>query len=160
VGKLRARSRTRLYALPEPGSSPGDHLVARFADHLVGIWEEDATGSEPAGLDTLTSVEYGRMLDLYLGLSSGQVEKALRRMLEAGDLELALRMSVAAESRYEDSRTLAALKIEAADRLRARAQFTDPFAFVAYTELIEKEHPPIPADPVAPAEWAIGDVAR
>ena len=126
-----------------------DHLVARVADHLVGIWQEDVTGTEPAGLDTLTAIEYGRMLELYLGLSARQVEGALRRMLDAGDIELALQLSVAAERRYEDSEGIRALKEEAADRLRARAQFVDPFAFVAYTELIGKEHKPIPADPAS-----------
>jgi hypothetical protein len=40
------------------------------------------------------------------------------------------------------------LKEEAADRLRSAAQYLDPFKFVTYTELIGKEHKPIPADPV------------
>ena len=40
-----------------------DNVIARVADHMVGIWREDVTGLEPEGLDTLTSVEYGRMLE-------------------------------------------------------------------------------------------------
>jgi hypothetical protein len=99
-----------------------------------------------AGLDTLTAVEYGRLLELYLGLSKGQVEQALRKMLAAGDNELALKLAVAAVDRYADAKGLRALEVEAADRLRARAQFMDPFAFVAYTELSGQEHAAIPED--------------
>ncbi len=125
------------------------HLIARIADQELGIWQENATGREPAGLDTLTSVEYGRLLELYLGLSQSEVEAALRKMLEAGDNELALQLAVAAVDRYDDAEDLRALEVEAADRLRARAQFIDPFAFVAYTELSGQEHAAIP-DTTAP----------
>ena len=34
-----------------------------MADHATGIWWEDVTGREPEGLDVLTSVEYGRLLE-------------------------------------------------------------------------------------------------
>jgi hypothetical protein len=80
------------------------------------------------------------MLDLYMGLSARQVERALERMLAAGDIELALRMSVAAENRYPDARAIRELKNQAADRLRARAQYVDPFGFIAYSELAGREH--------------------
>lgn len=40
------------------------------------------------------------------------------------------------------------LKEESADRLRSSVQYFDPFKFVTYTELIGKEHRPIPAEPV------------
>jgi len=53
--------------------APRDHIISRLADHLVGIWQEDRTGQEPAGLDNLTAVEYGRLLKIYLGLSAGDV---------------------------------------------------------------------------------------
>ncbi|MHA1600204.1 MAG: MBL fold metallo-hydrolase [Alphaproteobacteria bacterium] len=125
--------------------SPRDHIIARTADHMVGIWQEDVTGKEPEGLDVITSVEYGRLLELYLDLSSGEVKKALRRMLDGGDNELALQMAVAAESRYPDNAEITGLKEEAADRLRSAAQYFDPFKFVAYTEMIGKEHHAIPA---------------
>ena len=61
-------------------------------------------------------------------------------MLAAGDNELALKLAVAAVSRYDDAEDLRTLEVEAADRLRARAQFIDPFAFVAYSELSGQEH--------------------
>lgn len=125
---------------------PRDHIIARTADHMVGIWQEDITGREPQGLDTITSVEYGRLLDLYLGLSANETEKALRRMLDGGDNELALQMATAAESRYSNNDEITRLKQEAADRLRSSAQYFDPFKFVTYTELIGKEHPPIPLE--------------
>ena len=128
--------------------SPRDQVIARTADRMVGIWRENVTGKEPEGLDVITSIEYGRLLDLYLGLSAREVEKALRRMLDGGDNELALQMAVAAEARYPNSTRIKSLQDEAGDRLRSSAQYFDPFKFVTYTELIGKEHKPIPAEPV------------
>ena len=125
--------------------APRDSIINRTADHMVGIWREDVSGKEPGGLDVLTSVEYGRLLELYLGLSAKEVARALRRMLDGGDNELALQMAVAAENRYSNDTSIARLKEEAADRLRSAAQYFDPFKFVTYTELIGKEHRPIPA---------------
>ncbi len=124
--------------------SPRNHIIARVADQLTGIWQEDRTGKEPAGLDTLTSVEYGRLLERYLELSESDVERTLRRILDAGDNELALQLAVAAENRYQENEGIVTLKQEAADRLRSVNQFFDPFKFVVYTELIGKEHKPIP----------------
>ncbi len=128
--------------------APRDYIIARVADHLTGIWQEDVTGMEPGGLDALTSVEYGRFLELYLGLSEGQVEDVLRRMIDGGDNELALQFAVAAEKRYQENLGIIQLKEEAADRLRSAAQFFNPFKFVVYTEMIGKEHKPIPVTPV------------
>ncbi len=124
--------------------APRDHIINRMADHATGIWREDVTGREPEGLDVLTSVEYGRLLELYLGLSAGEVEGALRRMLRGGDNELALQIAVAAEARYPNRDEITRLKEQAADRLRSAGQYFDPFKFVTYTELIGKEHKAIP----------------
>ncbi|MCZ6781560.1 MAG: MBL fold metallo-hydrolase [Nitrospirae bacterium] len=125
-----------------------DQVIARAADNMVGIWREDVTGKEPGGLDVITSIEYGRLLDLYIGLSAGQVERALRRMLDGGDVELALQMAIAAEARYSNNAAITLLKEEAGDRLRSSVQFFDPFKFAVYTELIGKEHRSIPAERV------------
>ncbi|WP_350291655.1 MBL fold metallo-hydrolase [uncultured Croceitalea sp.] len=123
--------------------SPRDHIIARTADHMVGIWQEEVSGKDPEGLDVITSVERGRLLQLYLGLSGNQVAKALKKMLHNGDNELALQMATAAESRYPTNEKIKRLKEEAADRLRSSVQFFDPFKFVTYTEIIGKEHLPI-----------------
>lgn len=101
---------------------------------------EDVTGREPSGLDVITSVEYGRLLDLYLDLSVDEVEKMLRAILSNGDNELALQMAVAAENRYNENAGIRQLKEEAGDRLRSAAQFFNPFKFVFYSEIIGKEH--------------------
>ncbi|WP_165819368.1 MBL fold metallo-hydrolase [Flagellimonas aquimarina] len=123
--------------------SPRDHIIARTADHMVGIWQEEVSGKDPEGLDVITSVERGRLLQQYLGLSGNQVANALRKMMDNGDNELALQMAVAAEGRYPMNLKIKKLKEEAADRLRSSVQFFDPFKFVTYTEIIEKEHHPI-----------------
>ncbi|MEX0291064.1 MAG: MBL fold metallo-hydrolase [Flavobacteriaceae bacterium] len=124
--------------------SPRDHIIARLADHTVGIWQEEKSGKDPEGLDVITSVERGRLLELYLNLSGNQVAKMLRKMIDNGDNELALQMATAAEERYSNSHKIKKLKEEAADRLRSSVQFFDPFKFVTYTEIMGKEHHPIP----------------
>ncbi|WP_430965503.1 MBL fold metallo-hydrolase [Spongiimicrobium sp. 2-473A-2-J] len=123
--------------------SPRDHIIARTVDHMVGIWQEEVSGKDPDGLDVITSVERGRLLQKYLGLSGNQVANALKKMIANGDNELALQMAVAAESRYPTNARIGRLKEEAADRLRSSVQFFDPFKFVTYTEIIGKEHRPI-----------------
>jgi len=125
-----------------------EHVIARVGDHMVGIWQEDITGKEPGGLYNLTSKEYGRLLAVYLDLSSQEVASALRKMIKNGDNELALHLAVAAQKRYANDKPIKQLKEQAADRLRSAAQFFDPFKFVTYSEMIGKEHKPIPAQPV------------
>ncbi|MGI9409831.1 MAG: MBL fold metallo-hydrolase [Hyphomicrobiaceae bacterium] len=122
-----------------------DNVIARTADHMVGIWREDRTGEEPGGLDSLTSVEYGRLLERYLGVTAKQAAKAIHRMISNGDNELALKFAVAAERRYGGNKMIVGIKQEAADRLRSTAQFLDPFRFVTYTEMIGQQHPPMPS---------------
>ena len=123
-----------------------DNVISRIADQMTGIWQEDVTGQEPQGLDQITSVEYGRMLGDYLGLSARGSARMLRRMIVNGDNELALRFAVAAERRFGADNRILELKREAADRLRSAAQFFDPFRFVTYTELSGQEHHPMSAD--------------
>ncbi len=122
-----------------------DSIIARVSDHMVGIWREDVTGREPEGLDNITSVEYGRMLQSYLGLSARQAAGVLRKMIANGDNELALKFAIAAEKRYGADAAIKQLKEEAGDRLRSAAQFFDPFKFTTYTEMIGKQHNPISA---------------
>ena len=107
---------------------------------MVGIWQEEVSGKDPEGLDVITAAERGRLLELYLDLSEKQVARALEKMLKNGDNELALQMAIAAETRYGKNGKITPLKEEAADRLRSSVQFFDPFKFVTYTEIIEKEH--------------------
>ena len=123
--------------------APRDHVISRIADKMLGIWQEDQSGKEPSGLDTITSVEYGRLLELYLDLSVGDVESMLREIILGGDNQLALQMAVSAEKRYSNNEGIIILRNEAADRLRSAVQYFDPFKFVTYTEIADKEHPPI-----------------
>ena len=115
------------------------HLPGRLHDQAVGIWEEDITGTDLKGLDSLSHVEYGRLLGRYLELSVGDVAKGLRRMIDHGDNELALKMALAAERYYGDNARIRELKIEAADQLRSENQFINPFKYTVYSEIIGKE---------------------
>ena len=115
------------------------HLPARLHDQAIGIWEEDVTGTDLNGLDHLSHVEYGRLLGRYLKLSPGEVAAALRRMIDAGDNELALNMALAALRHYGDEPKLQALLVEAADQLRSENQFINPFKYTVYSEIAGRE---------------------
>lgn len=123
--------------------APREHIIARVADKMLGIWQENKNGQEPEGLDSLTAVEYGRLLEMYLGLTASGTSNAIQKMINNGDNELALKLAVAAEQRYGTNSEITRLKQEAANRLKSSAQFFDPFKFVVYTEMIDKEHQPV-----------------
>ncbi|MEO1222500.1 MAG: hypothetical protein AAFY42_14395, partial [Pseudomonadota bacterium] len=118
-----------------------DHVIARISDKMTGIWRENRDGDDPLGLDTLTLIEYGRMLDLYLDLSEGDIEDGIERMIAGGDNELALKMASAAHRRFPENEDILALRTEAADRLRSATQYFDPFRFTTYTEISGRSHP-------------------
>jgi glyoxylase-like metal-dependent hydrolase (beta-lactamase superfamily II) len=124
--------------------APRDALIRRLGDSITGIWREDSTGREPRDLDVISSVDRGRMLEQYFRLSAHEVANGLRRMIDGGDLELALETALAAETRYPQHAPIANTRREAADRLRSQAQFFDPFKFTVYTEIAGREHPGMP----------------
>lgn len=133
--------------------APRDHLIRRLGDSYTGIWREDSSGLEPRDLDTITRFDRGRALDLYFNLSAGEAAQAIERMLDQGDLELALETAIAAETRYDGDARFPELRRDAADRLRAMVQFFDPFKFTIYTEIAGREHPGMPArDDQAPQQ--------
>ncbi len=123
-----------------------DHVIARLGDKMTGIWRENSIGDDPRGLDSLTLIEYGRMLDVYLNLSRGEIEDGIERMLDGGDNELALKMASAALRRFPESDDVRDLRNEAADKLRSANQYFDPFRFVTYTEMSGQVHPSMPAE--------------
>ena len=116
------------------------YVIARMVDKMTGYWHENKTNEEPRGFFSLTSVEYGRLLQMYMNLSESNIVSSLEDMLKNGDLELALKMSIAALVVYPDSDELLEKKEEAADRLRSVSQFFDPMKFAVYTEMIGQEH--------------------
>ncbi len=118
-----------------------DTIILRTADTMTGIWREDRTGQSPEGLDVITAQEHGRMFEKYLNLSARQTAKMLRRMIANGDHELALQSAVAAEQRYGATAAIIAAKEQAADALRSGIQYTDPFKFTTYSEMIARPQP-------------------
>lgn len=121
--------------------SPRDHVIARIADQMTGFWQEETSGEFPTGLTSLTVEEYGNLLQTYLGLSERAVRNGIEAMLNAGDNALALHIAVTAERQYGSNPDLTELKETAADRLRASAQFFDPFEMITMTEIIDRAHP-------------------
>lgn len=122
-----------------------DAFIRRLADSLTGIWQEESTGLAPKGLDVIGLVERERALSEYFDLDAGETRRAVRRMIEAGDLELALETALAAERAWPRDASFTRLRQEAADRLASLNQFFDPFAFTVFVEIAGREHPAMPA---------------
>ncbi len=121
-----------------------DSIILRVADSMVGIWREDHSGQSPEGLDLITAQEQGRLLQKYMGLSAVAAARLISKMIANGDNELALQFAIAAEQRYGAAAEIIAVKQKAADRLRSNAQYTDPFKFTTYSEIIARPQPPLP----------------
>lgn len=132
-----------------------DTLILRVVDKLTGFWREDKTGQSPEGLDVITAVEHGRMLEKYLGFSAPQAVAFVQRMIDNGDTEMALQFAVAAEQRYGAEPAIIAVKEDAADRLRSAAQYLDPFKYTALTEIIGRPQHPMPSRQPAPEPKAL-----
>ena len=116
-----------------------DYVIDRIIHQSKGYWVEDKTGNEPKGFNTLTTLEYGKLLKVYLNLSENEISTALEKMIKNGDLELALHLSTSALREYQNSKAIKELREESADRLRSMSQFIDPMKFTVYGEMIGKE---------------------
>jgi glyoxylase-like metal-dependent hydrolase (beta-lactamase superfamily II) len=119
-----------------------ENLINRAYDRSVGYWEADGTG-----LDHLGAEDYGWLLSRYFGLSEQDLSVALGRMVEAGDYQLADRVSQWALSRYPESSALRAVRRTAHLKLKERYQFLNPFKFIIYSDLAGDETPQLPTAP-------------
>jgi glyoxylase-like metal-dependent hydrolase (beta-lactamase superfamily II) len=122
---------------------PRDHIIARVADQMVGIWHEERTGDAPEGLDIIVAEDFGRLLGVHLKLDASDIAGLVHDLIDGGDNELALKMAVAGLRRYPNHSDIIAAKVRAADRLRALSQYLDPFKFTVYSEIAGDEIAPL-----------------
>ena len=114
-----------------------ENLINRVFDHKTGIWRP----ANLSGLDYLSQDEYGVLLTNYFGLSEKQLKRAIEKMLENGDYELASKTVQWALTQYLDSQELETLKKQTFTKLVEKYQFISPFKIGLYAYTAEQEFP-------------------
>jgi glyoxylase-like metal-dependent hydrolase (beta-lactamase superfamily II) len=113
-----------------------EHVIDRLYDQNVGYWQADLEGMEH-----LTRADHAELLANYLGLSEGQLVKAVDRLVADGKFELAASLLQSTESRFQDSTSVARAKRLVYLKLMEKHQNTDPFKFIIYSGKINEQTP-------------------
>ena len=117
-----------------------EHVVDRLYDQNVGYWQADLEG-----LEHLTRADHAELLANYLGLSEGQLVKAVDRLVADGKYELAASLLQFTESRFQGSTSVARAKRLVYLKLMEKHQNTDPFKFIIYSGKINEQTPQMAA---------------
>ncbi|MCZ6680139.1 MAG: MBL fold metallo-hydrolase [Candidatus Poribacteria bacterium] len=114
-----------------------EFFINRVYDHQTGIWRP----ADLEGLDHLSQQEYGALLTHYLKRSESDLKRAIKKMLQSGDYELAAKTAGWALTQYRDSRGLAQLRKRAFTKLVEKYQIINPFKLGLYSHKAEYETP-------------------
>jgi glyoxylase-like metal-dependent hydrolase (beta-lactamase superfamily II) len=117
-----------------------EHVIDRLYDQNVGYWQPDLQG-----LEHLTRADHAELMVDYLGLSEGQVVKAVERLVADGKYELAAALLESCGSRFEGSSSVAKAKRLVYLKLMEEHQNTDPFKFIIYSGKIGEQTPQMTA---------------
>jgi glyoxylase-like metal-dependent hydrolase (beta-lactamase superfamily II) len=117
-----------------------EHVIDRLYDQNVGYWQADLEGMEH-----LTRADHAELLANYLGLSEGQLVKAVDRLVADGKYELAASLLQFTESRFQGSTSVARAKRLVYLKLMEKHQNTDPFKFIIYSGKINEQTPQMAA---------------
>jgi glyoxylase-like metal-dependent hydrolase (beta-lactamase superfamily II) len=115
-----------------------EHVIDRIYDQNVGYWEANLQG-----LDHLGKEDRAELLADYLGLSEGQIVKAVDRLAGDGKYELASYLLESSEARFPKSESLKRAKRLVYLKLMEKNQNTDPFKFIIYSGRIGEQTPQI-----------------
>ena len=96
-------------------------------------------------MEHLTRADHAELLANYLGLSEGQLVKAVDRLVADGKYELADSLLQFTESRFQGSTSVARAKRLVYLKLMEKHQNTDPFKFIIYSGKINEQTPQMAA---------------
>jgi len=113
-----------------------EHVIDRLYDQNVGYWQPDLQG-----LDHLTSADRAELLVDYLGLSEGQLVRAVDHLVADGKYEAAASLLESSASRFGHSAPVANAKRLVYLKLMEKHQSTDPFKFIIYSAKIGEQTP-------------------
>jgi glyoxylase-like metal-dependent hydrolase (beta-lactamase superfamily II) len=105
-----------------------EHVIDRIYDQNVGYWEANLQG-----LDHLSRADRADLLVDYLGLSEGQIAKAVDRLARDGKYELAASLLESSAPKFPKSESLKRVKRFVYLKLTEKNQNTDPFKFIIYS---------------------------
>jgi hypothetical protein len=105
-----------------------EHVIDRLYDQNVGYWQPDLQG-----LDQLSRNDRAELLVDYLGVSEGQLLKAVERLNADGKYELAALLLQSSATRFEHSTPVAKARRLIYLKLIEKHQNLDPFKFIIYS---------------------------
>jgi alkyl sulfatase BDS1-like metallo-beta-lactamase superfamily hydrolase len=115
-----------------------EHVIDRLYDQNVGYWQPDLQG-----LEHLTSADRAALLVDYLGVTEGQLVKAVERLAADGKYELAASLLESSGKRFESSPSVANARRLVYLKLMEKNQNMDPFKFIIYSSRINEQTPQI-----------------
>jgi alkyl sulfatase BDS1-like metallo-beta-lactamase superfamily hydrolase len=103
-------------------------VIDRLYDQNVGYWQANLQGlAHPSRTD------HAELLVDYLGVSEGQIVKAVERLSADGKYAMAAELIETAEPKFPNSDALKRAKRFAYLKLMEKNQNTDPFKFIIYS---------------------------
>ncbi len=117
-----------------------EHVIDRLYDQNVGYWQPDLQG-----LDHLTRADHAELLVDYLGVSEGQLVKAVERLVADGRYELAASLLESSGDKFDHSPAVASARRLVYLKLMEKYQNTDPFKFIIYSGKINEQTPEMAA---------------
>jgi glyoxylase-like metal-dependent hydrolase (beta-lactamase superfamily II) len=117
-----------------------EHVIDRLYDQNVGYWQPDLQG-----LEHLTRADHADLLVDYLGVTEGQLVKAVERLAADGKYELAASLLESSGDRFGRSASVANAKRLVYLKLMEKHQNADPFKFIIYSGKIGEQTPQMAA---------------
>ena len=103
-------------------------------------------------MEVFTRAEWARALDLLGGGREQAFVQSTATLNERGDFAMALRMADWGLAAHPQSAAITSERRRALEGLQATNQFNNPFKFIIYSEMMEKDVQPVPGSaPSLPA---------
>lgn len=115
-----------------------EQFIKRIYHQRTGYWKPDGEGME-----VFAPKEWAAALNLLGGETEEAFVRTARTLLDQSDYALALKLTDLGLLNYPTNRTLADLRRQALDRLRAKYQQLNPFKFIIYSEWAGAELQPV-----------------
>jgi len=113
-----------------------EHVIDRLYDQNVGYWQADLQG-----LSHLSRADRAEILVNYLRVSESQLAKALQRMVNDGQYELAASLLESSGGRFAQSKSVSKAERLIYLKLMEQYQNTDPFKFLLYSAKAREQTP-------------------
>jgi len=114
-----------------------EHVIDRLYDQNVGYWQGDLTG-----ITHVSRAEREEALADYLGISEGQLVRALQHMIKDGNYEMAAWL-LESSGRFANSESVRNIDRLIYLKLMEQSQNSDPFKFLLFSAKARQQTPQI-----------------